>query len=395
MSEGEGSLEYLRSARAIRERAERIFAAGGDGDLAHFELHLERLPEAADRVVAVTRRAYPDLEIPIHGRWNHFGSDRLARFEQRIATLDEEEQARTRFDLAVTSVLLDAGAGEAWHYLEPESQTLWTRSEGLAVASFHMFVSGFFGDGPMRATPNVLEAMTEARLAEGFQVRRDNPLVGLAGRVELLRALGRAIGPHRERVGSVFDPFLVKGRRLPATEILRTVLETFGSIWPGRLTLDGENLGDVWLHPRAGGEGRTAGLVPFHKLSQWLTYSLIEPFAAYGIDVSELDELTGLAEYRNGGLFIDCGVLTLQDPEAGRAWHPADAEVIVEWRALTVSLLDRLAVRVRDALGCDETELPLAKVLEGGSWRAGREIARERRADGSPPLRVKSDGTVF
>jgi hypothetical protein len=39
--------------------------------------------------------------------------------------------------------------------------------------------------------------------------------------------------------------------------------------------------------------------------------------------------------------------------------------------------------------------LPLAKILQGGTWAAGRKIARERRADGSPPLRVVSDGTVF
>jgi hypothetical protein len=39
--------------------------------------------------------------------------------------------------------------------------------------------------------------------------------------------------------------------------------------------------------------------------------------------------------------------------------------------------------------------LPLAKVLEGGTWAAGRIIARRLRADGSPPLNVVSDGTVF
>ena len=137
------------------------------------------------------------------------------------------------------------------------------------------------------------------------------------------------------------------------------------------------------------------GLVPFHKLSQWLAYSLIEPLEAGGVRVAELDGLTGLAEYRNGGLFLDCGVIAPRDP--GLLRRPLDAlsEPVVEWRALTVTLLDRLAVLVRESLGKSADEFPLVRVLEGGSWAAGREIAFERRADGSPPLAVVSDGTLF
>ena len=45
--------------------------------------------------------------------------------------------------------------------------------------------------------------------------------------------------------------------------------------------------------------------------------------------------------------------------------------------------------------GVDERAFPLAKVLEGGTWQAGREIAREKRADATPPIRIQSDGTLF
>jgi hypothetical protein len=71
------------------------------------------------------------------------------------------------------------------------------------------------------------------------------------------------------------------------------------------------------------------------------------------------------------------------------------SEPVVECRALTVTLLDRLAVLVRENLGKSAGEFPLVRVLEGGSWAAGREIAFEQRADGSPPLAVISDGTLF
>ena len=139
----------------------------------------------------------------------------------------------------------------------------------------------------------------------------------------------------------------------------------------------------------------TSGLVPLHKLSQWLAYSLIEPLQAAGIEVTDIDGLTGLAEYRNGGLFVDTGVLAAARSRRPRREHDVGSALVVEWRALTVALLDRLAEIVRARLGADAVSLPLARVLQGGTWAAGRAIARARRADGAPPIKVISDGTVF
>jgi hypothetical protein len=135
--------------------------------------------------------------------------------------------------------------------------------------------------------------------------------------------------------------------------------------------------------------------VPFHKLAQWLTYSLVEPLERAGFRVVDLDGLTGLAEYRNGGLFLDGGVLEMHDPNLPHRPLDPYSEPIVEWRALTVALLDRLAPRLCRRLGRSAEELPLAKVLEGGTWAAGRELAFARRPDGTPPLVIASDGTVF
>jgi hypothetical protein len=71
------------------------------------------------------------------------------------------------------------------------------------------------------------------------------------------------------------------------------------------------------------------------------------------------------------------------------------SSLVVEWRALTVALLDRVGDGLRQRLNLDATSLPLAKVLEGGTWAAGRLLARQRRADVSPPVKVISNGTVF
>jgi Protein of unknown function (DUF1688) len=154
-------------------------------------------------------------------------------------------------------------------------------------------------------------------------------------------------------------------------------------------------LGDTWRHPAIKRKDATSGLVPLHKLSQWLAYSLIEPIRGAGLQVSEVDALTGLAEYRNGGLFVDFDVIVLRDPAQAAAPHHVGSELIVEWRGLTVALLDLIAPLVREKLGLTAANFPLACVLEGGSWAAGRKIAKQKRADGGPPLTVISDGTVF
>jgi Protein of unknown function (DUF1688) len=112
------------------------------------------------------------------------------------------------------------------------------------------------------------------------------------------------------------------------------------------------------------------------------------------VNVTGLDQLTGLPEYRNGGLLLDGGVLSLKArDDAQRVHHPRD-EFIVEWRALTVALLDELAPLVRSQLGLTEAQMPLACVLEGGTWAAGRVLANQLRG-GQPPLQIESDGTIF
>ena len=114
-----------------------------------------------------------------------------------------------------------------------------------------------------------------------------------------------------------------------------------------------------------------------------------------GIHVTGLEDLTGLPEYRNGGLFVDLGVLTLRQPQLAQQIHEPGSQLVTEWRALTVALLDELAklIRIRLKLGIED--LPLVQILEGGTWISGRKTAAEHRADGGPPIVVRSDGTVF
>lgn len=390
------TVAWLRSPAAIRERCHQVLDLGLAGRLEYFRVEPSRLPVVVDRVLAVTHEAYPRLDIPVHSRWRHFdagGVPRLAQLEAKLAPLPPEERARAKVDLGVVSVLLDAGSGPSWRYQERGGAT-YVRSEGLAVASLRMFMAGAFSsdpDRPLRADAEALGRMTRETLERGFQVSASNPLFGVEGRLHLLQALSRVL----PRPGSMFDMLAAHRRSVRASEVLGTVLDVLGPIWPGRTEVDGVNMGDVWAHPALGPPESTEALVPFHKLSQWLAYSLVEPLAEAGVQVTELDALTGLPEYRNGGLFVDLGVLVPQDPRMlTEVYGPGDTP-IVEWRALTVALLDRVAALVRGRLELSAEELPLAKVLQGGTWTAGRRVAGELRPGGVPPIRVRSDGTVF
>ena len=401
----------LLNAEAVRERARRMLAIGLEDKLPNFRIHLDRMDSVVDLVLETTRKAYPSFEVPFHSRWRHFvinNDNRWADIAGQTRWPDRAARARAEFDLAIVSVFLDAGAGPTWRYRDPKTGSAIGRSEGLGLASLAMLESGAFSANPhepLRADADVLANLTVADLKRGLQVSDGNPLVGLEGRVDLLRSLGALMASKADalarldapRPGGLFDrlAMLADNQQLPAPMILSELLQQLGPIWPSRLTLGGVALGDCWKHPALTTNDATGGLMPLHKLSQWLAYSLIEPLQTAGIRVADIDGLTGLAEYRNGGLFIDAGVLAFRNPEDAGREHEVASSLVVEWRALTVELLDRVAEGIRNRLGLDATSLPLAKVLEGGTWSAGRRLARERRTDASPPVKVISDGTVF
>jgi hypothetical protein len=390
----------LLSAAAVRERCGIVLAAAEHNETPHFRVVSSRLGEAVRRVVDITRRRYPDLTVPYHSRWRHFSAGGVDRAALVAPGADPAEAARSRIDLAIVSVLLDAGAGPRWRFHEAETGQVLSRSEGLAVASLRAMQSGLFSadrSEPWRADAEALSRLSAPALARAFHHRQGNELIGIEERTALLRRTGEVCAADPSlfgapaRLGYLYDYWSAGRDEMPAADILRTLLYALGPIWPGRISLAGVPLGDCGRHSAVPGDR----FVPLHKLSQWLAYSLVEPLEAAGLRVTDLDALTGLAEYRNGGLFIDCGVIEPRDPALLQRPLEALSEPVVEWRALTVALLGRVAPQVRERLRKSLHEFPLACVLEGGSWAAGREIAFERRPDGAPPLAIISDGTLF
>jgi hypothetical protein len=394
----------LRNAAAVRERSELVHQWVAAGRSPHFTLDETRLDATAELVADVTRASYPHLVIPHHSRWRHFSAgdcDRWAGLQ--LAGGTALERARSAIDLTFVSVLLDAGAGAAWRYRDGATGMTFARSEGLAVASFDMFAAGYFSSDPERPHRVDRAALTPldlATLAGAFQASDRNPLVGLPQRLALLRRLGKALAARPDlfgaagRPGHLIDVILKSSSTIAAPSLLALVLDALSGIWPSGLTVDGVALGDAGRHSAVLTHDRSNGIVPFHKLTQWLTYSLIEPIEQAGLVVTDIDGLTGLPEYRNGGLLLDMGVIVPRAPLDPALPHEVASELIVEWRALTVALLDKLRAATSARLGL--ATLTMSQLLQGGTWSAGRAVALERRSpDGPPPLSIKADGTVF
>ncbi len=396
---------WLRSAAAVRQRCHHLLDVAEAGGLAGLRIDGDRWDHVREAVAQEVLRTHPEGDIPVHGRLNHlrFAATDRSGATERSGAIDLAArllaQGPAVLDAVVVSVLLDAGAGPAWAFPDPEVGPVG-RSEGLAAAAFRLVEAGHLAsDGrAFGIDADGLAGLEEATLAAAFAVSADNPLTGLPGRVAVVRALGEVLRARGS--GSLAEALaadLLGGRlegALPAPDLLAWLLRTLADLWPGRLRLDGHNLGDTWRHPAADGDGPTGGLVPFHKLTQWLTWSLVEPLAGLGVEVTDTDGLTGLAEYRNGGMLIDLGLVALTDPVPTTPVAVEDP-LVVGWRAVTVAALDRIVAGLDDHLPATHRGLGMGQVLEAGTWSLGRRLAAQARPGAVPPFPIASDGTVF
>ncbi|KAF9653266.1 DUF1688-domain-containing protein [Thelephora ganbajun] len=429
--------QYLLTLPAIRDRCSQVHDLAKEGKLEYFEYHPENEEKVADFCLEIIQRDFQTnyASIPPHGRWRHIdaGLPRveplLERWRSSPNPPSDKEIVRRLIDLFLVSVLLDAGAGNAWSYTEASNGQRFARSEGLGVASVHMFIEGLFSgdpDQPHQVDAKGLASVTIEKIATAFQVTESNPMVGLEGRTSLLVNLSKALSSNPgffgldTRPGNIVD-FLEKESKelegktvVPISALWHALITGLSVIWPSRLSLAGISLGDVWpctslknsLPKDVFEEGDD--LVPFHKLTGWTTYSLLEPMEKMlGWKFDGINDMTGLPEYRNGGLLVDLGVLSIKPSSIPTPFYPnKDSPIpklppshpaIVEWRAMTVIELDRIAALIRHKVGVSpEASLTLAQILESATWKGGREIARQRRPEtGGPPIEIESDGTVF
>nr|BAA13781.1 unnamed protein product [Schizosaccharomyces pombe] len=391
----------LLSLQDIRYKAQKVLQKAESQSLKSFLYDPSKLPEVADFVVSVIQADFKGKysTIPPHGRWQHFEVGNVPRLSQLVSKWEKEgvdslEICKRVLDVTFVSVLLDAGAGDVWKYTD--GKEAYGRSEGLAVASLRCFESGLFSSNPdfvYQVDGKALQALTSEKLGAGFQVTEQNPLAGVEGRATILRSLGKQLGSGRpsDFVGRIF-PTGDFSKGLNVLELWSELQTLLIPIWPVRTSFEGQNLGDAWYL------STIDAIQPFHKLTQWLTYSLLIPFKSLlKVPVVNEELLTGLPEYRNGGLFVDLGVLTLRPEFSYATEYDPSSVTIVEWRAMTVVLLDKLLAFVNERLKPELSEpLSLAQMLEAGSWKSGRIIAKKLRpSTAGSPILIKSDGTLF
>lgn len=211
-------------------------------------------------------------------------------------------------------------------------------------------------------------------------------MVGLEGRTSLLVNLSKALSSNSEFFGhdarpgnivgeeaSIVDPgfkranprasdFLEKESKVlegktvvPIAAVWHLLITGLSVIWPSRLSLAGVSLGDVWpctslknSLPEAGFE-EGDDLVPFHKLTGWTTYSLLEPMEKIlGWKFDGIDDMTGLPEYRNGECLPDrwraLRALGCQDFLCAAVWN-ADVSAV----SLSTGFLDERSFCVQVA----------------------------------------------
>jgi hypothetical protein len=280
-----------------------------------------------------------------------------------------------------------------------------------------------------------LENLTFPTLGRGFQVSGSNWFLGTERRADLLKALGKSLLAQSKVFGEEGRPGNVVGsyiyftnlRKLTSStdymkatakdgkidiavfwDILQTLLIP---VWPqNRTVVNGQAIGDAWplstlkKQSTTSDQSDSSNIQPFHKLTQWLAYSLMVPFQRIlGLEWTGTDSLTALPEYRNGGLFVDMGVLALKRPSLDKGLEAsggdlpkfkAGDDVVVEWRAMTLVLVDKLYKLVLERM--DGVHLSMAQLLEAGTWKSGREVAAKNRPDTkSSPIIIESDGTLF
>lgn len=227
------SVATLRSLPCIRARCGIIFDAAKSDRLKHFRVNPAKMDDVVGVVKDLMDKDYASYDdVPYHSRWRHFEAgaiDRTAGLKKRwegSGNCDGVERARRLVDMVTTSVLLDAGAGDIWKYKESSTGYESGRSEGLGVASFHMFDSGAFSSDPLnfphRADSAGLKGLADDSVRRSFQVDDvKNPLVGCDGRTQVRSTAGLAPNSNG-------DNWSYKHSRpdIPCTQQLPTVLES-------------------------------------------------------------------------------------------------------------------------------------------------------------------------
>jgi GTP cyclohydrolase II len=366
----------LKNISKVRESCQEVYNYVKNNKSKYFKINEDKLESGSEYIANYTKNKYPNLNINYHSRLSH-----IENWENEILKWDCDitEKIKRMIDLTFISVFLDAGAGNKWTYIKDGKK--YNRSEGLAMAAFDMFNNGVFSSDsalPTRVNSHKLKNLSRDDLINGFQLTKKNYLIGLDGRLDLLKNFGKILDKNKKyfgkeiaRPGNIIDHL---GTNQIDFNELSNIIFNFSE-----LTQDVHIHTDLKMY------------IPYHKLLQWLLYSLIDLFMKFRINVINTETLTALPEYRNGGMIIDLGIIEIKDKTLFNKKHDINSDLIIEWRCLTVILIDIIKEKVNIILN---SNLHLGQLLESGTWKIGRELAKKNR-NGLSPFTILSNGTVM
>lgn len=389
---------------SIRRAARALFNLAQLGELEHFELHAATL----DTLVKDMTRGLEPAQVAPHTQWRNFEQDgiqRIAAFNKQLSSSlsTPMDCAQARLDLLFLNEALETGGNGTWRYYDALSDRTLTRTEALATATLRLLQNGFFSaypEAPFRVDAIRLRQITESQLATSLQISNENQILGgVEAKLARLSTLANYLENTPEfkdrsgsRPGNILNFF--RPRADMALEPLFTFLaQSLTSIWPGN-THNGRAIGDAWHHSALKSDSVLQGIVPIHRITQWLHYAIAPALSESGLHSFPTTDLSGLPGYRNTGLLIDSGIIQPRSQDLLSREHLLGDEPIVELRCLTIGVMGRALESIHQQLSLDHDTFPMAK-LNGLFWHAGRAKASGLRPGGSPPFSVRDQGVPF
>lgn len=408
--------DALYKPSEIRARCHEIGEIAINGNGHWFAINSARINSCVKLIEQNCRNRYPELKIPIYSLWREWSGDQGNNWDHRISNFagDPLFIAKSAIDLVFFTVLLGRNPGNKWYYSRSTSGQRLQHTQAIAAAGIDLFFDHFSShsveQGWVLGMPE-LQEISRGKLATALQSSTENPFGGLSRSAIQYQKLAAILktwsdsGIHYQRPGDLVDECLALCSRswslqkqISMDSLFELLAQRFAGMIEGGLIVEGMNtssVGDCGWHSGLLREDHTSGVVPFHRALQWLCYSLIEPLALVGITVTDPDTLTGLADVDHAGLFIDTGVLSPHDIELMNSSLTVDSEAVVEWRALTIYLQDRVTEALRKSLKLSAKRLPLSAVMQGGMAHAGTELSMRIRGERGISLHVDTSRSHF
>ena len=339
----------------VTAQAMNVLARAERGLSQHFGLDGRRVEAAATRLAERVRPdpAAPDADLPLVTVWRDLRErhpEALDGLASAVQHLDPRERARCGLDLAVLAALLDPAGGASPIFLQlcaafaegrlaavPQATGARLEADGLV----RWLISDAAGQIP-KPTRHRLDALVEG-------LRRDRVLFGTSARFGLFLDTLLA-----EQQGGLLDV----GRVAALLGGMDAAIMS-GSVWATAV----RGLGDVWRLPGLVPDLGQGDLVPFHAVLQALLLAMVEPLDETGLAFVDETQLGVPATAALARQMLRLRLLRPRHAAVTRLVHPPGSDIVVEMRALSLGLVERLGEQARARLGVDAKALPNVRLL--------------------------------